>query len=334
MVEVRIAVVGAGIAGLACAREIARGDIAVTVFEKARGLGGRLATRRDGNLAFDHGAQYLTARGQAFSRFIEAATHTGSVSAWKPRIREDERSLDAPIEDWYVGVPGMSAALRPMARHVQLLTGVGVRELRVGQRGWELVTDTAKAPRVFDAVAIAVPAPQALTLLIPLGRSFQRIAGVRMAPCWTAMMSFDEPLDAGAEVRRWTSGPIAWAACDSSKPGRPVGPQCWVVHASREWSREHLEADAEEVAQSLLREFSVAAGISPPAPAILHAHRWRHAFVEQPLGSSCIVDQESAVGACGDWCIAPRVEAAFVSGRALGRSLLSIVGRATPSMLR
>jgi predicted NAD/FAD-dependent oxidoreductase len=60
MDDVRIAVIGAGIAGLACAREIARADVAVTVFEKARGLGGRLATRRDGNLAFDHGAQYLT----------------------------------------------------------------------------------------------------------------------------------------------------------------------------------------------------------------------------------------------------------------------------------
>jgi predicted NAD/FAD-dependent oxidoreductase len=334
MDEVRIAVIGAGIAGLACAREIARADVAVTVFEKARGLGGRLATRREGNLAFDHGAQYLTARGQAFSRFIDAATHTGSVSAWKPRIREDERSWDAPIDDWYVGVPGMSAALRPMSRHVQLQTGVGVHELRVGLRGWELVTDAGTAPRVFDAVAVAVPAPQALTLLIPLGRSFQRIAGVRMAPCWTAMMSFDAPLDAGAEVRRWTSGPLSWAACDSSKPGRPGGPQCWVVHASRDWSREHLEADAEEVAQALLREFSVAAGISPLVPSSLRAHRWRHAFVEQPLGSACIVDEESAVGACGDWCVAPRVEAAFVSGRALARSLLSIVGRATPSLLR
>jgi renalase len=334
MVEVRIAVVGAGIAGLACAREIARADVGVTVFEQARGLGGRLATRREGNLAFDHGAQYLTARGQPFSRFIEAAIHTGAVSAWKPRIREDERSWDAPIDDWYVGVPGMSAALRPMARHVELQAGVGVRELRVGQRGWELVTDAGKAPRVFDAVAVAIPAPQALTLLTPVGRSFQRIAGVRMAPSWTAMMSFDAPIDAGADVRRWTSGPVTWAACDSSKPGRPAGPQCWVVHASREWSREHLEADAEEVAQSLLREFSSSTGLSPPAPSSLRAHRWRHAFVEQPLGSACIVDEECAVGACGDWCVAPRVEAAFVSGRALARSLLSIVGRATPSLLR
>ena len=334
MDEVRIAVVGAGIAGLACTRELARADVAVTVFEKARGLGGRLATRREGALAFDHGAQYLTARSPAFVRFVEAAIHSGAVSAWKPRIREDERQWDAPIDDWYVGVPGMSAAVRPMARQVEVLTGVGVHELLVGLRGWELVTDAGAAPRVFDAVAVAVPAPQALTLLAPHGRSFHRINEARMAPCWTAMLSFDAPVNAGAEVRRWTAGPLTWAACDSSKPGRPDGPQCWVVHASPAWSREHLEDDAEHVAQALWQAFYTAVGGGLPAPVTLRAHRWRHAFVEQPLGSQCVVDDESAVGACGDWCIAPRVEAAFDSGRALAHSLLSILGRATPALLR
>jgi predicted NAD/FAD-dependent oxidoreductase len=333
MDEVRIAVVGAGIAGLACARELARADVAVTVFEKARGLGGRLATRREGSLVFDHGAQYITARSPAFMRFLEVAVHSGAVSAWKPRIREDDRRWDAPIDDWYVGSPGMSAAVRPLARHVEVLTAVGVQELLVGLRGWELMTDAGTAPRVFDAVAVAVPAPQALTLLAPHGRSFQRINEARMAPCWTAMMSFDAPVDAGAEVRRWTTGPLAWAACDSSKPARPDGPRCWVVHASRAWSREHLEDDAQDVAQWLWQEFQAAVG-GLPAPATLRAHRWRHAFVEQPLGSPCIVDEESVVGACGDWCVAPRVEAAFDSGRALAHSLLSIVGRATPSLLR
>ena len=223
--------------------------------------------------------------------------------------------------------------MRPLARHVEVLTAVGVQELLVGLRGWELMTDAGTAPRVFDAVAVAVPAPQALTLLAPHGRSFQRINEARMAPCWTAMMSFDAPVDAGAEVRRWTTGPLAWAACDSSKPARPDGPRCWVVHASRAWSREHLEDDAQDVAQWLWQEFHAAVG-GLPTPATLRAHRWRHAFVEQPLGSPCIVDEESVVGACGDWCVAPRVEAAFDSGRALAHSLLSIVGRATPSLLR
>jgi predicted NAD/FAD-dependent oxidoreductase len=334
MQDVRIAVIGAGLAGLACARELARADVSVTVFEKSRGLGGRLATRREGNLAFDHGAQFFTARSESFRRFADSGMRAGVVARWEPRIREDQREWDAPIDEWLVGTPGMSAAVRPLSRNLDVRTGVGVHELLVSQHGWQLLTDAGKATEAFDALAVAVPAPQALSLLGPHGSGFRRISEVAMAPCWTAMMSFEVPLDAVPGVYRWTSGPLTWAACDASKPGRPGHEQCWVAHASPAWSRERLEADARDVAQWLWEEFASACGISGITPSHLHAHRWRHAFTERPLGQPFLVDEESAAGACGDWCIAPRVEAAWDSGRALAHTLLSIVGRATPAMLR
>lgn len=334
MLDVRIAVIGAGLAGLTCARELARADVSVTVFEKSRGLGGRLATRREGNLAFDHGAQFFTARSESFRRFADAGMRAGVVARWQPSIREDQRAWDAPIDEWLVGTPGMSAAVRPLSRNLDVRSGVGVHELILSQRGWQLLTDAGAPDVVFDALAVAVPAPQALDLLGPHGGGFHRISGVSMAPCWTAMMSFAAPLDIVPGVHRWTSGPLTLAACDTSKPGRPGHGQCWVAHASPAWSRDHLEADGRDVAQWLWEEFASACGISATSPSHLSAHRWRHAFTEQPLGRPCLVDEDSAVGACGDWCIAPRVEAAWDSGRALAHALLSIVGRATPAMLR
>jgi len=334
MNDVRIAVIGAGMAGLACARELARADVIVTVFEKSRGLGGRLATHRAGGLAFDLGAQFLTARSPAFRRVIEAGGRAGTIVPWRPRIREDGRHWDEPIEEWLVGAPGMSAVVRPLSGSLEVRTGVGVHELLAGQRGWELLTDSGTPSEVFDALAVAVPAPQALALLAPHGRGFRRIGDVRMAPCWSAMFVIEEPLDTGADVYRWTSGPLSWAACDSSKPQRSSEAQCWVVHASSAWSRERLGEDADDMAQALWDAFAVACGLDRPSPRWLRAHRWRHALVEQPLGRSCLVDEETASGACGDWCIAPRVEAAFESGRALAHALLSVVGRATPATLR
>lgn len=331
---VRIAVVGGGIAGLACARELARAEARVTVFERSRGLGGRLGTRRQGNLAFDHGAQFVTARSRPFVTYAEIAGRAGVLARWTPRILEDDRLWEAPVDDWYVGQPGMSAAVRPMSRNIDLQSGVGIHEIIQSQRGWELQTDSGRQNDTFDAIAVAVPAPQALTLLGPHGRTFRHLHEVRMAPCWAGMFAFDQPVDVGADVRRWTQGPLTWAACDSSKPNRPAGLHCWVVHASVAWSRERLEVDAVEAAQLLLHEFAVATGVRLPAPVHAQAHRWRHAFVEQPLGLSCLVDEEIAAGACGDWCIAPRVEAAFESGRSLAHSLLPMVGLALPALLR
>jgi renalase len=334
MDEVRIAVIGAGLAGLACARELARADVSVTVFEKARGLGGRLATRREGNLAFDHGAQYFTARNESFRRYTDLGIRAGAIARWQPRIREDHREWDAPIDEWLVGAPGMSAMVRPLARNLDLRTSVRVCELIAGQHGWQVLTDSGTSGEVFDALAVAVPAPQALDLLGPHGGGFRRISEVRMTPCWTLMMSFAHPLEGLPAVRRWTTGPLAWAACDTSKPGRPEHPQCWVVHASPAWSSEHTRTDARDVAQWLWEEFARSGGILGASPSHLRAHRWQHAFTERPLGQPCLVDEECVAGACGDWCIAPRVEAAWDSGRALAHALLSIVGRANPAMLR
>jgi predicted NAD/FAD-dependent oxidoreductase len=313
-------------AGLACAHELARADAKVTVFERSRGLGGRLATRRIGPLAFDHGAQFVTARSRPFGRYAETALRAGMLDAWRPRIMEDDRAWPAPIEDWWIGQPGMSALVRPLARNIEVQGGIAVHELIPSQRGWELQTDSGRQNVTFRAVAVAVPAPQAYALLGAHGRAFRHMADVRMAPCWTGMFAFDPPLDLGAEARRWTKGPIAWAACNSSKSERPLGPQCWVVHATSTWSREHLNLDATEAAPLLFAAFAESVGRALPPPVYQGAHRWRHALVEEPLGLSCILDEEMSVGACGDWCIAPRVEAAFESGRALAHSLLSMVG--------
>ncbi len=334
MDEVRVAVIGAGIAGLACAQELARADAQVTVFERSRSLGGRLATRRSGGYAFDHGAQFITARSRPFARFTGVATRAGVLAPWRPRVREDERVFDMPIEDWLVGTPGMNALVRPLTRTVDVQLGASVHELVQGKRGWELKTDAGRQSRVFDAVVVAVPAPQAISLLGAHGRAFRHLTGVKMAPCWTAMIAFDGDIDVGGDACRWTRGPLSWAACDSTKPGRSAGPQSWVVNASPQWSREHLDADARDAASLLLNEFSQAVGQGLPQPVHVEAHRWRHAFVEQPLGLPCLVDEEIAAGACGDWCIAPRVEAAFESGRSVAHSVLSMLGLFAPAMRR
>ena len=330
MAEVRIAVVGAGVAGMSCAAELARTDARVSVFERSRGLGGRLATRRERGATFDHGAQFVTARSRPFSRYMDVAARAGVAARWRPRLSEDTRIWDAPIEDWYVGVPGMSALVRPLGRHVQIHSGTSVHELFSREGSWELLTDAGRHKQLFDAIAVAIPAPQALTLLAPYSRAFRHLTDVVFAPCWAAMFAFVDPLPVPAEAMRWTSGPLAWAASHASRPERASPPHSWVVHASAEWSRAHLELDARDAAKSLYEAFAAALDLTLPVPQLQLAHRWRYAQVEQALGLPCLVDQESAAGACGDWCIAPRVEAAFESGRALAHSLLSVVGLQAP----
>jgi renalase len=329
MSQLRMAVIGAGAAGLACAHELARADVQVTVYDRARSIGGRLATRRHGDCAFDHGAQFVTARGRPFASYAELALRSGALGVWRPAIMQDDTVWPSPVEEWWVGTPGMSAFLRPLARHLDVRTGIAVQELIPGRRGWELQTDAGRSDDVFKAVAVAIPAPQAAHLLGTHGAGFREVADVTMAPCWTVLAAFDPPIDAGADARRWTRGPLVWAACNSTKPDRLQRPQCWVLHASASWSREHVELESQEVVRELLAGLAQGLRRHLPPPTYATAHRWRHALVDRPLGLPHVFDEELSLGACGDWCLAPRVEAAFDSGRSLGQSLLSAVGLAT-----
>jgi predicted NAD/FAD-dependent oxidoreductase len=315
------AVVGAGLAGLACARALADAGIAVTLFDKGRAAGGRLATRRaEGpggeRLGFDHGAQYLTARGPGFAAVLAA-----HAAPW-PAVAD---------RDAHVGTPGMSALPRALASGLDLRASRSVVGLERRGETWIVrhhAGDLARGPAPeapaeeagpFDAVAVAVPHAQAAPLL-PAALS-AALAPVRVAPCWALLAAFAASV-ALADAVRPADGPIAWAARDSAKPGRAAGAECWVVHAGPEWSRERLERTADEVAPRLLSAFAALAG-ALPATLHLAAHRWRYALVEAPLGAPCLADPAQRIGAAGDWCLGPRAEHAWDSGTALAAALLA-----------
>ncbi len=316
----RIAIVGAGVAGLACAAGLAGAGRAVTVFDKGRRPGGRVATRRAGSLQFNHGAQYATARSEGFRAVLDHLQGTGAAAPWP-----------AAGQGRWVGVPGMSALPASLAascgatllqeRHVAHLQRVGdewaLRHLPAADAKPGEVTQSGGEVARFDAVLLAVPHAQAAPLLLAAGQGAfaQAVRSVVVAPCWTLMLAFAEPLRA-PDVQRLADGPLAWVARENSRPGEAAGPDRWVANASPALSREWLERDKADLAADLLPLFAAATG-AVAAPVHVAAHRWRYALTERPLGEAALWDADARIGVCGDWCLDGRVEAAWQSGSAL-----------------
>lgn len=316
MTLARVAVVGAGIAGLACARRLVAAGHAVQVFDKSRAVGGRMATRRVEQAAWDHGAQYFTVTAADFRAAAEAAQDAGQVAAWVPRWpggEQEQRRL-------WVGVPGISALPRWMAADLPLSLGTRVVALVREEGGWTLRDDTGRGHAGFDFVVLAIPAPQAAVLANGHGPGAERLAEVAMAPCWAVMLAFARPVAVPFDAD-WSPDPVLpWIARNSAKPRRS-GLDAWVLHADADWSRERLEAEAGQVCSELLARFATRIAAELPPVVITGAHRWRHARVVSPLGEPCLVDAAAALGFCGDWCLDARVEAAFLSGDELGSRL-------------
>jgi predicted NAD/FAD-dependent oxidoreductase len=306
----KIGIVGAGIAGISCAEVLRAAGHEVTVFDKGCGPGGRMATRRvatpSGNVAFDHGAQYFTTRDPRFAAAVTGWQASGLVAPWP-----------CAGEDAWVGTPGMNAVVKALSRPLTVRWTSRVDALRRVGRSWFL---DSVADDSFDTVIVATPAEQAAPLLVAHDPAMAAMAqSCPSAPCWTVMVAFAERIAIAGDIVR-DAGIIGWAARNSAKPGRS-GTEAWVIQATAEWSRDHLEEEETLVAEALLSALAAKATRALPAPVVRIGHRWRYARAKAAHHGS-LWNDATRIGAVGDWLLAPRVESAWLSGRMLADRII------------
>lgn len=316
----RVAIIGAGIAGLSCADALRDEGHEIALFDKGRGPGGRMSTRRLetplGPVAFDHGATHFTARSPDFQQKMSAWEADGIVARWPAAGR-----------DAWVGTPGMNGPVRAMASRHHVTWNCVVSGLTNDGHGWWCLNDV-QSVGPFDAAVIAIPVEQALPILSLHDFQMARLAmTVRSTPCWTAMFAFPAPIDSLPDIIRH-SGPIGWAIRNNAKPGRD-GPEAWVVQANADWSQAHLEEDPAAIADLLLAALMARAGGRVTEPAISTAHRWRYSTPSGSFADS-LWNPTLQLGVCGDWLAHGYVEQAWQSGKALAGRILSS-GQILPS---
>lgn len=346
----RTAVIGAGLAGIACARTLERAGQDVVLIERQARAGGRMATHASPFGGFDHGAQYFTVRDPRFAQAL--TTVPGLCKAWSASTvrvldahgRVAAASPPAPEPHW-IPAPTMDALAQawvaPLQAGGRLRLAQRVTSLTVQADGrWRLalVGEDAAARRSdtvladIDQVVLALPAPQAAALLRgvqghPEAQALaERLDGVAIAPCWALLLAYPQAMQPGLgslgpqwNAAHSTHHRVAWLARESSKPGRePI--ERWTVQAAPDWSAEHAADDPMRAQAKLMRAFTEITGIRVE-PAWSAVHRWPWARTTHALGASHALDAASGLAVCGDWCLGHRVEDAFVSGLELALAM-------------
>lgn len=325
-----VAILGAGMAGLAAAQVFRGAGLEVALLDKGRGVGGRTSTRRASPFAFDHGAQYFTARSSDFCARVAQWKEGGVIAPWEARFARSSaagcQSIQTTEPRW-VAVPGMNALAKHIARDFDLRVGSRVGRVERAENRWTLFDGEQRALGECGRLLITAPPRQAADLIgeaSTLGAAARRI---EMKACWAAMFGFGEPYQVEFDAAHCDDPTLSWIARNNSKPGR--GPaESWVLHATPEWSGAHLELEPEEVLRQLAQSLSRLTGRELPRIEHRRAHRWLYALPKDvneqalPNEQAFLFDEAKSLALAGDAYGGGRVESAYQSGAAAAKRML------------
>jgi len=322
-----VAVVGAGLAGLMCARTLHDHRYNVTVFDKGRTPGGRVATRLsrdDANWAFDHGAPYLSAKDRRVLRWLLSWENAGVLKRWDPisfeNIGHDENSSDILR---FVGTPHNNALGQHLAADLHVYTSTRIERVEHTDEGWNVFThDEVYGP--FDVLVLNLPPAQ----LASLSRQAADLADLPNAtPTHAVMMRFEEPLPLNWDVAKPDHPVLGWVCRETSKPDRPDKAQ-WIVHSTPEWSEHHVDDPLPDIEAALVDAFQHFTN-TRITPTTTQTHRWRYARVGEARTEGSVWDGAFRLGVCGD-SFGGGVEGALLSGAHLAGQITSSLADPAP----
>jgi len=332
-----VAILGAGISGLAAATRIRKEGLDVVVVEKSRGLGGRAATRRMASLAegdeipVDHGAQFFTARDLRFQDQVARWQEHRICFPWSECFMTwQDGSLHQPEPQWkdtrYACRGGMSQLGKFLAEGLDIVREFQVDSVTLEKQIWHLHADPTHPSSSISARALLVsaPLPQAMKLVGErLSPDQQKLAStITYDPCIAVIARYSDVTESphwhGIQVRDLIS-PISWMAWDSSKRDRGSPGAFAVVHASPKYSSPWLQASKEELrkaGENLLKQAALIGGDWMNHPTDLMVHRWLYAHPKGPKVSSGFLKApcQEPLYLIGDGLTGGRIEGAWLSG--------------------
>jgi renalase len=323
----RIAIIGAGVSGLTVANNL-KNHAEITIFEKARSVGGRMSNRRAEPYFFDHGAQYFSVKTDEFKALIAPMINDGIVKSWNARFAEIEGRTIIRRRQWddeyphYVGVPSMSSIAKRLSDGMNLKLGTRVHSISKQLGKWSLINGQGRSLGEYDWVISAIPAEQAAGLLPLSSPLYREISLIKMEGCFSLMLGFDQALPLEFDSALIRGEDISWISVNSSKPDRKGG-FCLLVHSTNSWADAHRDDDRDEVMHYLCQQTRLIIGHDVSKADHKAIHGWHYANSKKLTGDTHFIDTNENIGVCGDWCIQGRVEAAFISGFDLGKRVLT-----------
>ncbi len=319
----KIGIIGAGISGLTLGLKLKEKGFEVELFDKGNSVGGRASSRRTQWGYLDHGAQFITIRDPEFKDFLETHLPENCLVPWNVNFAHLENHLLIPENQKdlrYIPCQSMNTLSKYLALELSVQTQVKIIQL-LPQEYWILKDEKNNSYGPFDLVVLTAPPAQTAQLIENHSELAQQIAKIQMWPCWTLMIITDNEIQFPFGGIKCEHPVLGWIGLNHTKPERGKLTSI-TVQANWQWSAENLEKDTDVIGDILQLETEQILKTNLSPTNYRKVHLWRYAAPVNRAPQSYFLDPLNHLAICGDWCVAGRIEGAFLSAHELAQNLI------------
>lgn len=330
-----VSIIGAGLAGSVLANKLVSAGLdKVVVIEKSRGRGGRMATKRLQWGHMDMGAQYFTARSQAFTQSVALWQTNKWVEPWNfvPHAERDGKLVLSPDEQTrFVASPDMNSLCKQLINGIDIQLNTRVKSLQRSNGFWHLYDANQELITRTKLLVLTCPLEQSRQLLMEFPSVLDRLPKAAHLPCWSVGLATNGHVDESLQGV-FAEGDISWISRQNKKPQRAVSEQSdlWSIQYSAPWSIDHQDLAAPLIVEDAFKQLRTRLLNSALCDSDLsfvegYAHFWRYARPNPELSIEKGVVEEPSIGliVAGDWCFGGRVEGAYLSANESAQLILS-----------
>lgn len=319
----RIGIIGAGISGLTLGTQLKTRGFQVEIFDKGRAVGGRASSRRTEWGYLDHGAQFLTIRDSEFQDFLQTHLPHNWIVPWEvnfARLENNQISPENREELRYVPLHSMNTLCKHLAANLLVRTQIKIGRF-YRKNHWILQDENGQDYGPFDQIVVTAPPVQTAELIRDHSDLAQEISRIKMWPCWTLMLITTNAVQIPFGGIQCNHPVLGWIGLNHTKPARG-GSASIIVQANWEWSAGSLEKERDVIGEILQQEAEQILGLNLGDFDYKAVHLWRYAAPVNAAPQPYFLDQSNHLAACGDWCVAGRIEGAFLSANALSKRIV------------
>jgi predicted NAD/FAD-dependent oxidoreductase len=312
------AVIGAGVAGLAAANQLNQLGYKIAVFEKARGTGGRISSKRvasadtDSFMAFDLGCISITAKSELFALELQDLHQQGVVAPW---FKDDKSNTH------YVGMPRNSGLTRHLSKDLECYFSTRITSIEHLEGLWHLFTiESGQKTLLAKAsnIILATPPAQAYDLLPSNTQLKGMLEDVEVDPQWVMGIELDNVLPALPAIYYPDSDVIYSISQESSKPGRSADTLVLQIQATPSWTNKHLDVTSDQISELLITEleriFEQALNVNNS-----YSHRWLYSIASKVVQTNDgFLWDEKGLGLIGDYLISDHINGGFIGNDVTG----------------